>query len=297
MFRPLTSTEVSQVNQALIISVLVHLVLVLLLERTPPALDLNDRKPIEIEIVDKPNTARSQQFVTDTNTGEVIAKADSPARFVSKDTRRVREESIASLSGPTQNSKQKGNKSDSKSRSRAEDLLRKENIDFRDLLPSKAESDIAVKARSREQANPGIVALLEKVSSISEYIPGVKNGHFTSLNTDQITYYTFFARINEQLRNRWTTNIRQASSLKSKSQLQQWGVQDRITELEIVLDKKGRFLKSRLFKASGVQDLDWAAIEAFRQSAPFTNPPQELIGDDGLVRLQYSFFVEWRSLN
>ncbi|HMN69995.1 MAG TPA: hypothetical protein PKC28_15745, partial [Bdellovibrionales bacterium] len=45
-------------------------------------------------------------------------------------------------------------------------------------------------------------------SSIAEFIPGIEEGAFTALNTDQFTYYTFFARMNEQVRNRWVSAVR-----------------------------------------------------------------------------------------
>ena len=41
-----------------------------------------------------------------------------------------------------------------------------------------------------------------------------------------------------------------------------------------------------------MRELDDAAVEAFRQAAPFPNPPKGLIETDGTIKIRWNFVVE-----
>jgi len=43
---------------------------------------------------------------------------------------------------------------------------------------------------------------------------------------------------------------------------------------------------------SGIQDLDDAAIEAFKAAAPFPNPPKGVVENDGTVQIRWDFVLE-----
>ncbi len=88
-------------------------------------------------------------------------------------------------------------------------------------------------------------------STVSEYIPGVEEGAFTALNTDQFTYYAFFSRINEQIRSRWVNNVRAFVSRLSPQEQEVLSKYDRQTVIEIVLTKDGRFSSSMVHQSSG----------------------------------------------
>jgi protein TonB len=131
-------------------------------------------------------------------------------------------------------------------------------------------------------------------STIAEHIPGVDEGAFTALNTDQLTYYAFFARVNEQVRNRWVAMIRSYMGSLSEQDLAHLSRSDRQTVIEIVLSKTGEYIRGLLHSSSSVKPLDSAAIEAFRAAAPFLNPPQGLVEADGFIHLRYVFMVRFR---
>ena len=46
---------------------------------------------------------------------------------------------------------------------------------------------------------------------------------------------------------------------------------------------------------SGVTDLDEAAMEAFKQAAPFPNPPKGIVEKDGRIRIRWDFILEART--
>jgi hypothetical protein len=138
-------------------------------------------------------------------------------------------------------------------------------------------------------------ANLEGVSTLSEDIPNIETGSITSLNTDRIRYYTFFERLNGQLRNRWVPHIRRVSTRANPQALLELASRDRVTEIEVVLDSRGYLFETNVLKSSGVAALDLAAVSAFAETQPYLNPPLELIDpDDNMLRLYYSFRVEFR---
>ena len=53
--------------------------------------------------------------------------------------------------------------------------------------------------------------------------------------------------------------------------------EDKITRCLITLDKEGKLVKVQVIGNSGVQELDQAAVEAFKSAAPFPNPPKVLL--------------------
>lgn len=126
-----------------------------------------------------------------------------------------------------------------------------------------------------------------------EWIPGVKEGSFSALNTDQFTYYSFFSRVKQAIRFRWVTNIRNFAALASQTEIQRLAKTPSITEIEITLNKNGDVLKIITLRSSGSDELDQAAIKAFWQASPLNNPPAGIVEEDGFIRLKYAFRVIW----
>lgn len=59
----------------------------------------------------------------------------------------------------------------------------------------------------------------------------------------------------------------------------------------MLLDEKGGIKKISRVSASGFDDVDEAAIEAFRKAAPFPNPPKGMMDADGFVRIRWDFIL------
>ena len=43
---------------------------------------------------------------------------------------------------------------------------------------------------------------------------------------------------------------------------------------------------------SGIRDLDDAAVEAFKEAAPFPNPPEGIVESDGTIKIRWDFILE-----
>jgi len=51
-------------------------------------------------------------------------------------------------------------------------------------------------------------------------------------------------------------------------------------------------IKVQVIGRSGIQDLDDAAVEAFKAAAPFPNPPKGIVDEDGTIRIRWDFILE-----
>jgi TonB C terminal len=136
--------------------------------------------------------------------------------------------------------------------------------------------------------------LMPHFSSTPNKLPGdVQEGNDTMLNTDAVSYASFFNRIAEMIYDPWVRFAREAVSdpLVQK----QLRASDYVTKLLIVLDKEGRVNAIQLVQSCGLEALDEAPKKAFWSVSPFRNPPRQLYKNDDYVRLPYEFHFEMKS--
>jgi TonB family protein len=250
---------------------------ILLHTKAPNLLPQNDTTEVTIIENDHSNK-KVQAFVTETekNEPDLRTKLNDQAEFLSQFTKRVKKQMIARNSGKTVNQKPQ--------------------------IPNKGDPEGIAGTQARGTGEgflrPGGGQAMRQVaigpSSIAEYIPGVEQGDFTSLNTDQFTYYSFFARLNEQVRNRWVMLVREYTDRLTQRDLENLARMERQTVVEIILGPGGDFSTSVLHNSSGDVNLDQTTVEAFRKAAPFLNPPKGMIEADGYIHLKYGFHVRFR---
>jgi TonB family protein len=131
-------------------------------------------------------------------------------------------------------------------------------------------------------------------STVGEQLPSdIKFGNFTALNTDRYLYYSFYARVEEQVRHRWVKYVRSVLYSYQNSKQKISGNESWTTQIEIVLDKNGIFQKAILHGSSGLKGLDTAPVQAFREAKQIPNPPVEMVKNDGTIRLMYEFNVNF----
>ncbi|MBI4040274.1 MAG: TonB family protein [Deltaproteobacteria bacterium] len=154
-------------------------------------------------------------------------------------------------------------------------------------------SDLGLKAMPRKPAavqpsSPG-------PSQTDDYLPGVKLGSETALNTREFQFYSYFERIKDRLRMYWEPELRRRIQ-HAFSQGAEISSKDLITQLHITLNKNGELSKISITKPSGIDDIDGAALFAFEQAAPFPNPPTGMIEKNGEVILTWSFVVQTKGI-
>lgn len=132
-----------------------------------------------------------------------------------------------------------------------------------------------------------------EVSSTDDHLKDVKTGMETMLSTREFVYYSYYNRIKEKLRQYWEPKIKEKFEriIRQGRHIASDG-NDKITKLVIILDEKGTLVGVQILGASGVTDLDDAAIEAFRAAAPFPNPPKGIVEPDGTIKIRWDFVLE-----
>lgn len=264
--------------RALILSLIVHLLFVLLMNKGASRFETKATDITTIEIIETPSAPKNHRQVVRqalVPKSELKENDSSLARFLSAEKQRVRQEMQSAQNGLTQNRRQ-----DSKSDPR--------KASPKDFSPEGV--DIAKNLREYAQSQ-------EKTpSTVGEALPqDVSIGSFTALNTDRYTHYSFFARVEDLVRFRWESRVRGAvDSFDRNYILSVVGRRNWITSIDIWITKDGRFHSAHILKESGIPRFDQAAVQAFKEAGMFPNPPQEMLEDDGFIHLKYSFSVNFR---
>lgn len=257
---------------------------------------------------------------------QIVRKTDVPKesldlsvkpvrRFLSEDKQTVKKETRAAASGMTENRSdtslsesrpearperrveaQTASRSRPQSRERTEEVL--PNSIFKeglgDISAEFKKRTIAATekpaSRTSELTLPSDPRRNRGVSTTGEVLPpDVQIGDFTALNTDRFVYYTYYARIEEQIRHRWVRYVKAA--MYGGGDVPE-GARELVTNLEIVLDREGDFVRAILHEGSGSKDIDAAPMLAFREAKRIPHPPREMVKEDGTIRLFYAFHVD-----
>lgn len=129
-------------------------------------------------------------------------------------------------------------------------------------------------------------------SATDDHLKDVQTGMQTMLSTREFVYYSYYNRIKDKLRQYWEPKIKEKFEKVMRQGRRIAGEGDKVTKVIIILDEKGTLIRVQVLNASGVQDLDDAAIEAFRAAAPFPNPPKGIVEQDGTIKIRWDFVLE-----
>jgi hypothetical protein len=168
------------------------------------------------------------------------------------------------------------------------------------LTPGLARDAIGVDQLSRERRADGArrrsqhlgswkTAGLERWrSAIENYVPSVKPGNQTALNTARAPFAAYLALIHNRLHPIFADwYLASLDGLPGSHPLNR---PDLSTNLEIILDEdEGRIVKLGVTKASGVTMFDVAALDSTQRAGPFGRPPREIVSPDGRVYLHWEF--------
>lgn len=133
--------------------------------------------------------------------------------------------------------------------------------------------------------------LADGLSSTNDYVEEVTLGDFTHLNTVEYKFYGFFHRIRQKLEQFWGRSIQEKATALFRSGRRLPASENLVTSLQVTLDEKGQIIAVKILGASGVKELDDAAIESFNQAGPFPNPPKELLVN-GKATIDWGFVVK-----
>lgn len=129
-------------------------------------------------------------------------------------------------------------------------------------------------------------------SQTEDYLKDKNKGMQTLLSTREFVYYSYYARIKDSLRQHWEPTVREKVKIIYRQGRSIASANDRVTQVLVTLSPKGDLLKAEILGPSGVEALDAAAIEAFRDAAPFPNPPKGMVESDGTIKIRWDFVLE-----
>ena len=154
-------------------------------------------------------------------------------------------------------------------------------------VPKPSRSPASAGMKGQENGDPAS----QGFSSTNDYVEEVALGDFTHLNTVEYKFYGFYHRIRQKLEQFWGKSIQEKAEAIFRSGRRLPAGQDLVTSLQITLNSQGEIIGVKVLGASGVRELDDAAVESFNQAGPFPNPPKELV-INGKATIQWGFVVK-----
>ena len=225
-----------------------------------------------------------KQIVDDTKMANKLIP--DATRFMSKQDNAVEEETKAARTAKTKNSQPS--------------VLMKPDTRMESQKPSPSKSlkmaDLGLKPYQQRNPSQRKPSMTSPPSATDDYLPDIKSGFQTALNTREFKFYSYFERIKDRLRMYWEPQLqKRVNQLYAKGQTLPDA--DLTTQLQIVLTKRGELSKISIIRNSGLEEIDLAALKAFELAAPFPNPPSGMIESNGHVNLIWSFVVQTRGLS
>jgi TonB family protein len=126
-------------------------------------------------------------------------------------------------------------------------------------------------------------------SGTQDALPAIEDGEETALNAKKWRFASFFNRVKRQVAEHWHP---QEMYRQRDPTGMIYGRKNRYTSLRIQLDPDGRLNHVAIEQPSGLDFLDDTAIEAFKEAAPFPNPPRQLVESNGLINFGFGFLFD-----
>ncbi len=125
------------------------------------------------------------------------------------------------------------------------------------------------------------------MSALENFIPEVKPGNQTELNTRAAPFAAFIARMHRSIHKLWGFGF--LEDLESKPMGNPFNDPKLMTKLEIVLNGDGTIDKVTQVRSSGFTPFDAAAIDTVYTAGPYPEPPSEIRSANGKIYVHWQF--------
>jgi TonB family protein len=129
-------------------------------------------------------------------------------------------------------------------------------------------------------------------SSLENFVPEVRVGNQTALNTRAMPFASYIARMHRGIHKLWGFGVLEDWDTKSSSSplndMSRW------TMLEIVLNGDGTVDKVTVARPSGYLPFDVAAMDVVLSAGPYPDPPGEIKSANGKIYLHWRFHRDAR---
>lgn len=268
--------------------------------------DLQKMAQIEEAVKQRRERHQPNNQVVEQNEDTANNVAPEDSRFLSAKNQKVEKQTVAKDRGEFQNLKKQsaekagakgdGRKKVAEVKEESKKLIEKDifkgfdstaALDNQKIAEEKVDKGLG---EGQGSQNSGVGG---ETSQTNDYLKDVDQGLETLLNTREFKYYSYYNRIRKQLSQHWEGRVREKlTKLFKEGRAPAATNKDRVTKVLIVLNDAGTLVRVQVLSDSGVRDLDDAAIEAFRDAAPFPNPPKGIVETDGTVKIRWDFVLE-----
>ena len=122
-----------------------------------------------------------------------------------------------------------------------------------------------------------------------DYLNGVDEDNKTLLNRKRMSYADFFERVKQGVASHWDpAYVYRRRDPSGRI----YGVEDRLTVLNVTLNGDGSLDRLYVDQASGLDFLDDEAMRAMNEAVPFPNPPEGMKDLNGDVNFKFGFYFE-----
>ncbi len=221
-------------------------------------------------------------------------KLDEKAKYLAAKNNTTKKETTAQLAQQFKNVEKSNPAPTAKNETAAQNMWEKKSDSSASAKLFNTGFDVYDKMKKNEPKQKSLrqTANLQETSTSTDKLENVDQSLMTQLNTREYKYYGYYTRIRTQLNQWWQPKVQEkVSKLMSKGRTIA-ATANKNTKVIIVLNDSGSLIKVQVLGASGVRELDDAAVEAFRQAAPFPNPPKGLVDADGTIKIRWDFIVE-----
>lgn len=252
----------------------------------PPPIEVSQIDPAKLAAIKRGWKDRGFLLSKDPNPPKSKEAAPKDARYesdrnraVEKETRARKTNVIPNVAGDPNSKAAKDAAAKRANRTRDASKIPLSNLSNFQGLPVPGPRNERERAEERRQGGPGETgdqALLDR---------SVPEGAENMLNTVESVYYSFYARMYEQIGPLWQSLLGERVRRKRPPPGEYY------TQAEIIFDDQGYFVEARIISRSGIDEFDSAVPEAWAKIPRFPNPPRGLVQSDGKIHMGWTFAV------
>lgn len=247
---------------------------------------------VEIEFVDPAKLKEDNKQIVQQEQ-QINDEVPEDAKFLSKHNQRVKKQTRAENTGEFKNTAKPGQRVAGQ-----QDQPQKQKPKTKNNTPGKIKklSDLIPQYSLTPDGRKDLARHVGDPSKTDDYLKDVDKGLQTMLSTREFLYYSYYNRIKSKIRQYWEPNVRESVKIIYRKGRSIASSKDRVTQVLITLNSHGDLQRIEVITQSGIKPIDDAAVKAFKQAAPFPNPPKGMVEQDGKIRIRWDFILEARAL-
>lgn len=165
--------------------------------------------------------------------------------------------------------------------------------DYEYLFGAAADAERRLAQQSRSTRQGKFQQKLARVrAAVENFIPEVRPGNQTALNTRAAPFAAYIARMHRSIHELW--GFGQLEEWDDKPGSSPFNNRNLMTELEIVLNGDGTIDRIGVARSSGLMEYDVAAVDVAYTAGPYPDPPRGIRSANGKIYVHWKFYRDER---